>query len=160
MRNHPGFTLCALITGAGCTTLLDDEVEIAAGAAELTGTRTNRLECGHDDGMTCVTSTSLAHNLASLVTWDPCYGGKFSWTATANLEPDYDRICVGGTATAGSAGGCSGGGVELTGNSAWSGSATGSITVGLATDGSVTSAGLTSLEASCSESLFVGVYRP
>ncbi len=80
--------------------------------------------------------------------WDPCSGGAFTWTASGQLENDNDRACVGGTASAGSSGGCSGGGM-LTGAGPWSGTASGTVIVSLATNQSVQSDGIVSLTATC-----------
>jgi hypothetical protein len=100
-------------------------------------------------GLTCSSSPSPLPNRATAsTTWDPCMGGPFTWHAVGDFETGFDRFCVGGTATAMSAGSCSAG-TQLSGSGPWNGSATGSVTLSLATDGTFQSGGLTSLVASC-----------
>ncbi len=100
-------------------------------------------------GTRCSTSPNpLPNNATESRTWNPCSGGDFTWTAAGDFENNRDRVCVGGTATSGSSGGCSAGD-ELTGSGPWNGMASGSVSVTLATDGSVPSQGLTSLVATC-----------
>ncbi|WP_437756079.1 serine hydrolase domain-containing protein [Sorangium sp. So ce1389] len=160
-----GALLCA--AGAGCTETDIDDFQpdseqalepIAETTLELTGA-THPINCGYDNGRLCQGAGTLANGITHQVPWDPCYGGAFTWTASANFEANFDRMCVGGVASPGTAGGCSGG-VELTGSGSFSGSAPlGKVTLSIATDVSIQSAGLTSLQATCDEPIVAGVYR-
>jgi hypothetical protein len=153
-----------LVCGVGLAGCLDESLdddgndpELGTTTAELSGT-VNPVDCGFSNGRQCKSAQSLASNVADTVLWDPCLGGSFTWTASVSFEVNYDRACVGGTATAGYTGGCTAG-TELEGSGAFNGSGHGAIKLSVATDGSVTSSGITSLVATCDEPLYVGVFR-
>jgi len=168
MNDNRGATLTSRVVWGSIVTALalpacmldqpaDGDVDYGEQASALTGT-VNPVDCGFSDGRTCKSTQTLANNVSDTVKWDPCLGGAFTWTATVDFEPTYDRACVGGKASAGSGGGCSAG-TMLAGATTTTGSSAGAVTLGIATDGSVQSAGITSLTATCNEPLFVGVFR-
>ncbi len=147
-----------LIAGSAC--LAEEGVpgdDTGVESADLTGTQ-NPVDCGFDDGRTCKSTATLANNVSDTTQWDPCFGGAFSWTATVSFEPNYDRACVGGKASAGYYGTCTAG-TQLYGSNSFSGIASGPVTLSIATDISVQSAGITKLSATCNEPLMVGVFR-
>lgn len=173
---HAPLSICIalplVLALAGCTELDGAEPDVAdvgtvdrgaadlgAASAALTSTGLNPIECGHDNGRRCEGESPVPHNRSHQVTWDPCYGGKFKWVASGSFETNFDRMCIGGVATAGSSGSCSAG-TQLNGTGPWSGVADGAITISIATDVSVNSTGLDSLVATCDEPLFTGVFRP
>lgn len=136
--------------GVILVSLATDGANGSSGITSLTATcqggGTASIDC---TGTSCSTSpTPLPHQATASESWDPCAGAAFTWRANGDFESGSDRFCVGGTATAGSGGGCSTG-TELSGAGPWSGSAAGSITLSLATDGSQASTGLSSLVATC-----------
>jgi hypothetical protein len=110
------------------------------------GNGTSQINCS---GTSCSSTPNPLPSYAYAYNyWDPCQGGAYTWSATADFEANRDRGCVGGDATEGATGSCTGG-VELTGSGTWQGSGTGVILVSLATDGANGSTGITSLTATC-----------
>jgi CubicO group peptidase (beta-lactamase class C family) len=116
------------------------------------------LSCDATGGRGCRTVLGLPRMRTEAVRWDPCYGGGYRWTAQTMLQASYDRVCVGGTASAYSGGGCSAG-TELTGNGTFNGTGSGATTVSLATGYSGSSQGLVSLTATCTDAIHTGVFR-